>query len=167
MSGKHCCCCCCSVSVQHSQHPEKFKQGLQLLGKNTERFNLLMMPKNHRKESMLVQWGEQCWGPNNSDLLLHPGCWCPAKADAAAEALEEIPRKNFCASSAGPWAVRVKTAVEWHRAGLAAEGLCQMELRGLSLNRPACSSEKAPTHPVWGDLQIAVFVFGGNSSVMS
>lgn len=70
-----------------------------------------MLKKKKSLKPALGWWGEQCWGPTSSNLLLQPGCWCPAKADAAAEGLEEIPRKKvkaFCLSSAGAGGVRVQ-----------------------------------------------------------
>lgn len=126
-----------------------------------------MMPKSHRRKQYWFSEGSWAEDPTLSCscslALVHRKGWCSCWGTRG-NSQEKV--KAFCVSSAGTWGVRVKTALEWHRGGLAAEGLCQMELWGISLNRPASLSGKAPGHPVW-DVQAAVFVFGGNSSVTS
>lgn len=77
---------------------------------------------------MPCQWREHSWGPTNPNLLLQRGCWCPGKADAAAEVLEEIPRKKlkpFVLVQLKREGSGYEIPLEWHRAiESAAEGLC-------------------------------------------
>lgn len=77
---------------------------------------------------MLGQGGEQHWEHTNSNLLLQCCCWCPTKADAAAEVLEEIPRKKlkpFILVQLEHEGSGYKITLKWHRAiGLAVESMC-------------------------------------------
>lgn len=94
-----------------------------VIGGRTSRRGLTYNAKKSREKPALHQRGEQRRAPTDPNA----GCRCPTKADAAAEVLEEIPRKKlkaFVLVQLEHEGSGYKITLERHRAsGLAAEGL--------------------------------------------
>lgn len=145
--------------------------GLSIVGEITQRLNLFAMPKSHRRTQGWVRAGGATLGTHQPQPALAAqlplsregwrGCW-----GTWGNSQEKV--KAFSVSSAGAWGVRVWNTT-WKAESDQVSRWRFVLIRAIRYKSWQTSQPelKAPTHPVWVDLQVAVCVFGGNSRVIS